>query len=40
MGGTKLNEILKGDQRLWSLHFKDKTSKDKFKKQATYPKRD
>jgi hypothetical protein len=36
MGGTKLKGLLKGYQRLWSLHITDKTSKDKFKKQATY----
>jgi hypothetical protein len=40
MGKTKDNGILKGDQRLRSLHITDKTSKDKFKKQATYPKGD
>jgi hypothetical protein len=29
MGGTKQNGILKGDQRLWSLHITDKTSKSR-----------
>ena len=40
---AKLNKtewILIGGLTLWSLHITDKTSKDKFKKQATYPKGD
>jgi hypothetical protein len=40
MGRTKQKGILKGDQRLWSLHITDKTSKDEVKKQAIYPKGD
>jgi hypothetical protein len=33
-------EFWKGDQWLRSLHITDMTSKDKFKKQATYPRGD
>jgi hypothetical protein len=33
----KMELILKGDQKIWSLNITDKTSKDKFKKHATYP---
>jgi hypothetical protein len=33
---TKQNGILKGDQKLWSLHFTD--SVWKVKKQTAYPK--
>jgi hypothetical protein len=40
MNGSKQNGILKGDQRLWSLHITANTSKEKFKKQAAYPKDD
>jgi hypothetical protein len=35
MGGTEQKGILKGDQRLWSLHITDKTSKDKRKQKKT-----
>jgi hypothetical protein len=32
-----LNKMEFWCQRLWSLHIRDKKSKDKFKNQATYP---
>jgi hypothetical protein len=40
VGGTEKMEFLKGVQRFWGLHITDMMSKDKFKKQATYPKGD
>jgi hypothetical protein len=32
MGGTKQNEILNANQRLWILYIKDEMKKDKIKR--------
>ena len=37
MGESKWNESLKEGLRLWYMYITDKTSKDKFKMQATRP---